>query len=134
MLAPEHMPDAELQLNDVLKVTEDATVQILQQAGAILAVLENSGVSDEVRNEVQARVNSIYEACSFQDITGQRIKKVLGHINGIGQQLKRLSDLAHFRAGDANPVARGKDPLLNGPQLSQEAPSQNDIDNLFEQA
>lgn len=130
ILDPGNMPQAELQLKDVLKTTEEATVLILQQVTEIGSVVDQPGVSDAVKSEVQARIAAVYEACSFQDLTGQRIKKVLTQIGEIGQHLKRLSDVANLR--DDTPIVREKDPLLNGPQLNKDMPNQASIDNMFE--
>lgn len=132
ILSPESMPHAELQLKDVLKTTEESTLSILAQATAISMALQEENAGDALQEKVQACVCKIYEACSFQDLTGQRIKKVLGQINDIGMHLKRLSDIANHRGGI--PAAPKKDPLLNGPQLTHEAPNQNDIDHLFTKA
>lgn len=129
ILSPDNMPDAELQLKDVLQTTEEATVRILQQAAEIGGAVDKPEVSDAVKADVQARIGAIYEACSFQDLTGQRIKKVLIQIGEIGQHLKRLSDVANLR--DDMPEIKKKDPLLNGPQLTKNTPDQGSVDSLF---
>ncbi len=74
----------------------------------------------------------IYEACSFQDITGQRITKVVGTLKTIEA---KVAHILHVFAGHATadprppPVQEGS--LLNGPQLPAQAMGQSDIDALL---
>ena len=90
--------------------------------------------------EIQERVVSIFEACNFQDLTGQRISKVMTTMKFIENHITVMMDIwggvdaikahapliADDRAGDAR--------LLNGPKLDGDAghASQNDIDALFD--
>ena len=126
IVATSQMPDAALHLNDVLKSTEEATNTILDAATAIGALVENGNINRQLINE---HVGLIYEACSFQDISGQRIKKVLQHLNELEEQLLRLSDTASNRTIVKKPA----DSLLNGPALTAVAPSQADIDSMFKE-
>jgi chemotaxis protein CheZ len=80
----------------------------------------------------------ILEACSFQDITGQRIKKVLNTLEQIEFRISRLVKLfggtlpENMMVEDIdNGHRRADEDLLNGPQLSKDKPSQDDIDKLF---
>ncbi len=125
------MPDAALHLNDVLQHTEEATTTILDAATTIGSLTDNAGVAEQI--------SRIYEACTFQDISGQRIKKVLGHINTLESQLARLAESARGSTADAS-AAKAKTPaaqktgdaaLLNGPALSAAAPSQAEVDAMF---
>lgn len=129
-----NMPDAALQLNDVLQHTEQATSTIIESVNGISNLVSDSPVTDEVKSKVIDLINKVYEACNFQDISGQRIKKVLSHISELESQLLRLSDTATQNATEnvaPKPDKPEKSSLLNGPQLSSEAPSQQDIDNMF---
>ena len=90
--------------------------------------------------EIQERVVSIFEACNFQDLTGQRINKVMTTMKFIENHITVMMDIwggvdaikAHApaiiddREGDAK--------LLNGPKLDGDEghASQNDIDALFD--
>lgn len=121
------MPDAALHLNDVLQSTEDAATTIIDAASLISASAGIDAVPQEIRDQISDQVNRIFEASSFQDISGQRIKKVLEHLSELEAQLQRLSDAAR----GAQPAAKPKDPYLNGPQLAKDMPSQADIDKLF---
>ena len=73
---------------------------------------------------------SIYEACSFQDITGQRIKKVVTTLKAIEQKVGEI--LTVFGQGEdielqPDPIAT----LINAPQLPGKAMAQADIDALL---
>lgn len=127
IVSTSQMPDATLHLNDVLESTEQATTTIIDAATAIGYVAEEAALSPESRKKINGEISRIYEACSFQDISGQRIKKVLSHMNALEAQLVRLSDTAKSTVAPPNPV----DPLLNGPQLSSQAPTQSEVDRLF---
>jgi chemotaxis protein CheZ len=78
-------------------------------------------------------VTSIYEACSFQDITGQRITKVIKTLGNI--EKKVAESLAVFRQ-DAAPPPQASPPqdnsLLNGPQLNGPLMSQEEIDKFLD--
>ena len=78
---------------------------------------------------VQDETIKIYEACSFQDITGQRISKVVTALKIIETRIEAITG----RYGMSN-VARGveeSDSLLNGPQSADLAISQDEIDKLL---
>ncbi len=124
------MPDATLHLNDVLQATEEATTTILDAATAIGTLTERMIGQQELKDEFANEVTRIYVACSFQDISGQRIKKVLRHLNALEEQLLRLSQTARHQSGHRTE----EDPLLSGPTLSGEGPSQADVNSLFAQA
>lgn len=121
------MPDAALHLNDVLQATEEAALVILESASAVSLLAEDPGIPEPVRDKIAEQISRIYEASGFQDISGQRIKRVLTHLSALEMQLTRLSDTARGAAQQ-----RPADALLNGPQLAAIAPSQADIDKLFE--
>lgn len=123
------VPDATLQLNDVLQETERAATTILT-AGSTISHLVST-LPDEMKDAVQQQITLIYEASSFQDISGQRIKKVLHSLGMLESQLYNIT-----LAAKGEDVAAIKDTtpannLMNGPQLIDEAPSQADIDALF---
>jgi chemotaxis protein CheZ len=122
-----NMPDATLQLNDVLQHTEKATSTIIESVSGIGALVTDSTLPDATKTKIASYIDHVYEACNFQDISGQRIKKVLLHISELETQLARLSDISKGKAQQKS----SKDSLLNGPQLSAVAPSQQDIDNMF---
>ncbi len=128
---------AALQLNEVVRHTEEATNSIMDKADAIMLIA--GGLADaDAGAKLGDHAVGILEACSFQDITGQRIKKVLNTLEQIELRITRLVKLFGGALPDNLMVEdidtgrrRADEDLLNGPQLSKDKPSQDDIDKLF---
>ena len=79
-------------------------------------------------------VTKIYEACSFQDITGQRIKKVVDTLTHIEQRLERFASVMGVEDAELEETLedkRKRENLLNGPALNGPEVAQDDIDALF---
>ena len=137
-----HIPSATDELDAIVMATEHATGEILDSAEKIEAVFEN--VDDEIREKLNEAVTKIYEACSFQDITGQRISKIVmtlkeieekvqGLVSAFGSSLPSV-DLPSVEGkengGDQKKQEDNRD-LLNGPQLPGTGKSQEEIDALL---
>ena len=139
----EHLPAATDELTAIVGATEQATHTIFEAVEGIEALTEK--MDAEMAEQVSAAVTSIYEACGFQDITGQRITKV---VTALQQVEAKVEALLHAfgddikREGPPRPKekkkttpsgapARPDEDLLNGPQLPEDAISQDDIDALF---
>ena len=79
----EEMARVNGELGAVVGGTEEATQQILEAAEAIdqaasaLTKVNSPDQQKLLSEEIQERVVSIFEACNFQDLTGQRISKVM---------------------------------------------------------
>src|SRR3546814_114085 len=71
----DHIPAATDELDAVVGATEEATGRILDAAEQIQTIAE--GLDQAVQNQLVDLVTGIFEACNFQDITGQRISKVV---------------------------------------------------------
>jgi chemotaxis protein CheZ len=134
------------ELGAVVGGTEQATQQILEaaesidQAASALAKVTSPDQQKLLSEDIQERVVSIFEACNFQDLTGQRISKVMATMKFIENHIMVMMDIwggvdairAHAppivdaREGDAR--------LLNGPKLDGDVghASQNDIDAMFD--
>jgi chemotaxis protein CheZ len=134
------------ELGAVVGGTEEATQQILEateaidQAATALAKVTSPDQQRLLSEEIQERVVSIFEACNFQDLTGQRISKVMATMKFIEHHITVMMDIwggvdaikAHApgviddRVGDAR--------LLNGPKLAGATghASQDDIDAMFD--
>ena len=125
---------ASIQLHDVLQTTEKATLTILDAATGILSAADEYDILKEGKEKISGHVTQIYEACNFQDISGQRIKKVLSGMQLLETNILRLADIAkaHIPASESADTGNATETgLMNGPQLADEAPSQDDIDKLF---
>lgn len=135
----DHIPGATLALGEVADCIESATNTILDTTEAIqgiAATIADKSQSDAIMNHT----TRILEACNFQDLTGQRINKVLSTLEYIESATQKLLSLEAHTEEPAKPAAvasitnraeQQKQGLLNGPQNAADAPSQDDIDKLF---
>jgi chemotaxis protein CheZ len=134
-LRHDELPAAADQLDAIVTHTEEATTQILDNAEAIDRLAGE--IDPKLRDSMRASVTRIYEACNFQDITGQRITKVVKTLKHIEEELDKLLQVFGIEA-PAQPkrvkgpleTAQGRE-LLNGPQLPDEANRQAEIDALL---
>ncbi len=125
------------ELDAVMKATEEAAHNIMDAADEIQNILDAANVDKALKDKVVAVTARIYEACNFQDLTGQRIMKVMRALEFTESRIRRL--VALFASdGSINTEefkkaadSRTDSHLLNGPQLPGSAPSQADVDALF---
>jgi chemotaxis protein CheZ len=125
-----HLPGAADELDAVVGHTEQATNTIFAAVEAIEGALAD--MPEETAAKVTDAVTQIYEACSFQDITGQRIAKVMRAMQEVQRRVGGL--LVAF--GDSQEEVRPGSVAaaaghVSGPQLPQRASSQADIDALL---
>jgi len=118
------------ELEEIVTETARAANRIMDAAEIIEGVAGKVDPSSAA--SLTDAVTQIYEASSFQDITGQRITKVVRALQSMEAKLQSLAGA--FGRAEFTPAApvEGDAALLNGPQLSQSASSQDDIDALFE--
>jgi chemotaxis protein CheZ len=126
-----HIPTATDELDAVVSETAKATGAIMDSCERIEKIAGD--VPAPRGPELSAAVTAIYEACSFQDITGQRISKVVKTLKHIETKVSDIiSAFGHMQnPGVAAPAAKEDNGLLNGPQLKGPASSQEDIDKLL---
>lgn len=127
-----HIPFATDELDAIVEHTATATNAILTCCEMLDDVA--GGLSGEPAAKLRDATTRIYEACSFQDITGQRITKVITTLKTIEAKVAYI--VATFgngatgedaeRPGEASEAA-----LLNGPQHPAVAMDQSDIDRLL---
>ena len=126
-----HIPMATDELDAVVEATAEATGTILDEAEAVQKLAAT--LPPAVGNKIGAAVTRIYEACNFQDITGQRITKVVKTLKYIESKIDAL--LAAF-----GETVAGKRPLavkppdedfVSGPQLPKAANNQDEIDAIL---
>ena len=134
------------ELGAVVGGTEQATQQILEaaesidQAASALSKVDSVDQQKRLADDIQERVISIFEACNFQDLTGQRISKVMNTMKFIEQHINAMMDIwggVDAIKAHAQPILDTRDDdakLLNGPRLAGDAghASQDDIDALFD--
>lgn len=136
-LVARDLPTASDELDAIVEHTEQAASEIMDAADELSTIAGT--LEGEVGEQVNAVVTKIFEASTFQDITGQRITKVVKVIKFIESKLDDLAEAIGDLAGedgvvvtrDANVEVAGDDALLNGPQLDGDGNSQDDIDALL---
>ncbi len=139
--------DATGQLNAILVATEQATSEILSSAEQVQEIsekLREQGADEDICDELESHATGIFMACSFQDITGQRTTKVVKVLQYLEHRIDSMIQIWGTSTNDtAAPVGvddnglrdtRPDADLLNGPQLDEEVPSQNTIDDIFAQS
>lgn len=126
------------QLDAIVQETEQATETILGANEQIEELLDQIGqcANDPkvsgLLDAIAVQVAEMYQACSFQDITGQWVNKAASSLKTIDDSICRLVDV-WGETGDLKSVTDGqKETLLNGPQIGGAATSQGDIDKMFE--
>src|SRR3990172_3691598 len=90
---PSQIIAATVELEHVVSATEQATSDILQAAEDVQEVawtLREKGVEADACEALDRRATDIYTACSFQDITGQRMEKVVKVLHFIEQRLNAM--------------------------------------------
>ena len=80
-----------LELEAVVQATEEAANRIMEAAEAIGNWLRDGKNDPASMEEVNAKVNAIFEACSFQDVTGQRIRRAIQHLQHVETMLTDLA-------------------------------------------
>jgi chemotaxis protein CheZ len=126
------IPFATDELDAIVAHTAHATHAILASCETLDEV--SASVSGDPAARLQDAVTRIYEACSFQDITGQRITKVVSTLKVIEEKVAHIINTFGPKTEAPEPagprVASDTD-LLNGPQLPAHAMDQSDIDKLL---
>ncbi len=95
-------------LDAVVRTTEGATSSILEAAEQIQELawsLREGGANSETCDTLDQRAADIYTACSFQDLTAQRTKKVVGTLRSIEGRINGLVDAWNTNEkADARPI------------------------------
>ncbi|HXT82020.1 MAG TPA: protein phosphatase CheZ [Acetobacteraceae bacterium] len=134
---------------DIPFATDELDAIVAHTASATHAILESCETLDDVAatltgeasTRLQDATTRIYEACSFQDITGQRITKVVATLKTIEAKVAQIIGTFGTAGHDSEvqPLPQpapmqmplSEDDLLNGPQLPAHAMDQSDIDKLL---
>ncbi len=129
-----HIPSATDELDAIVGATAEATGTIMDSCEAIDSIV--SSADPAMQEKVTEQITKIYEACSFQDITGQRITKVVKTLKLIDEKVDKI--LVAFGPHEKEKFEQAEKEtteasLLNGPQMPDQAISQDDIDKLLEQ-
>ena len=135
----DYLPTAADELDAIVAATEKATNTIMDATEQIEGLMDK--VDPEDASVIMEATSTIYEACGFQDITGQRTTKVVKALKDIEEKIDALveafgSEIEKFK--NDNPKADEEsgreltdEDLLEGPQLEEQAQTQEEIDALL---
>ena len=140
---------AHSELDEIVLATERATQGILEATekmettlSSLAAMAEEDPEMLETLDQFSDQITTILEACNFQDITGQRITKVVKTVRFIEDRILAMIAIWGAQAFEDLPVQSdlddeetaepGDDALLQGPQLGNEGITQAEIDALFD--
>ncbi len=128
------IPTATDELDAVVEATARATGTIMDSCEAIEKIADE--LDPEIKDKLADQVTRIYESCSFQDITGQRITKVVKTLKTIDEKVESILSTVGFKemedeSQETKSVEQGDAALMNGPQMPDQAVSQDDIDKLL---
>ncbi len=132
------IPSASDELDAIVEATAEATNKIMDCAEIVEAEMPN--MPQESADKVMEATTNIFEACGFQDITGQRITKVVRALQDIEEKIGKLveafgAEIARVKQDQPTKTDDNKpqtdEDLLGGPQLKDAAKSQSEIDALL---
>lgn len=131
------------QLDGVIEATSDATDTIMdavEKNDGIVAKLQ-AAITDpgqaKLLEELSANNAEVFEACAFQDLTGQRVSKIIKSLSYVEERVNVLRKIwgDHELSAIEVPAEAeltAAEMLLNGPQAKNVAISQEEIDKLFD--
>lgn len=134
------IPAASSELDAIVQGTEAAAEKIMDSADEIGVIAEKC--DEDVKAKLEQVSTNLFEASGFQDITGQRVSKVVSTLAHLEERLSALaetvgdqdvddvSDAEDSTNKDYNAMANEE--FLNGPQLDNDAQDQAAIDALFD--
>ncbi|MFZ5608533.1 MAG: protein phosphatase CheZ [Pseudomonadota bacterium] len=136
-LSKRDLPGAADELDAIVAATEDAAGKIMDAADEVQAIA--AGLDGALGDKLLAVSTKIFEASSFQDITGQRVTKVVRVLKLVEERLALLAQtIGDDHIEEKAAIERDKDgvvvkdeDLLHGPQLEGDGNNQDDIDALL---
>ncbi len=130
-----HIPIATDELDAVVASTAEATGTIMDCCDEIMTAAGDAG---DAGAKIMEEVAKIFEACSFQDITGQRITKVVNTLQDIEEKVEMITKVLGSKVpgmlADENKEGGGEIDaglIMHGPALPEHAVTQDDIDAIL---
>lgn len=114
---------ARAEIEAALNEAKNAAETIIGRAEALLAMEDTAGL-DEMGI-------GILEACGFQDLTGQRLKKALAALDRIVAEIDARDYGLGLLTDDPAYAAWQEANLVHGPAAPTEALGQDSIDDIF---
>lgn len=120
------------EIEAVIRLNAEAANRIMDAAEHISESIEADGVPAGIRFAILDQVTAIFEACGFQDLTGQRIQRALKTLRSIEETMlgRKVADASPDGKVDQTYVDRMlSEPAAPAPPATEV--SQADIDALF---
>ncbi|CAA7624425.1 protein phosphatase CheZ [Magnetospirillum sp. UT-4] len=142
--APDHFGSMSDELDEIVSATEKATNTIMESVEGIDTLMNDARAATDdpklkaVFDGVTDKVNMVFEACSFQDITGQRVTKVVNSMKFVEERINsiiitwgrdELTKVVVEIKEDTDPDKK----LLHGPQLTGKGVTQAEVDAMLGQ-
>lgn len=144
----QRIPTAGAELEAVVTDTERATETIMAEAEGLLDTRPTDLAA--YKAQVDEAMMRVIEACSFQDLSGQRVSKVVESLRHVEKRVSRFAATmgVHDAEADEDEIAEAErkkklhlnGPAIGGPEVKQDAIDemiasdldQNAIDALFD--
>ena len=134
-----HFDSMSDQLDAIVKAT-DTIMGCMEKNDDIIVELKKSITDPDQVNQfdqISAHSAEVFEACSFQDITGQRITKVVNSLTYVEDRVNALINVRgkeEIERIEVQPEIEmtEEEKLLRGPALDGEGITQDEIDKLFD--
>lgn len=133
------IPQASSELEAIVQGTEVAAEKVMDAADELSEIAEKC---DDATNARLVEISTnLFEASGFQDITGQRVTKVVTTLSHLEDKLSALAaaigdtdvdEEVEEDGTEKDYEAMSNEDFLNGPQLEDEAQDQAAIDALFD--
>ena len=128
------LPGAGAELEALIADTERATETIMSEAEALM--ISETDDLDAYKMEVSDAMTKIIEACSFQDLTGQRVSKVVSSLKHIEERVARFAQTMGVNDAEATASEKAEEERkaklhLNGPAIGGPEVDQSNIDDLL---
>jgi hypothetical protein len=132
--------EATEELDSIVQTTENATARILaaaEQVQEIAWTMRETGSIEALCDELDARATDIYTACSFQDLTGQRTRKVIQVLRYLEDRLNAMvagqdGTVPREEAGANSLLQAGVDAVMRQAAAAPEGGAQDRQDATLE--
>ena len=134
-----HFDSMSNQLDAIVKATETIMGCMEKNDDIIVELKKSLTDPDQVNqfDQISAHSAEVFEACSFQDITGQRITKVVKSVTYVEDRVNALINVRgkeEIERIEVQPEIEitEEEKLLRGPALDGEGIAQDEIHKLFD--
>lgn len=131
----QRIPVAGAELEAVVTDTEKATETIMSEAEAVLC-MDADGDPEAYKAAVDEAMMKIIESCSFQDLAGQRVSKVVSSLRHVENRVSRFAQTMGVHDAEADEeetseAERRKKLHLNGPAIGGPEKEQDEVDEIL---